>query len=258
MGNRNNQAGKKRSVRLFVDAPIAAGSEIPLAGTQAHYLCNVMRFKKGDTLAIFNGQDGEWRAAFAELQRDVCTLLVETQTRPQTAATGPVLMFAPIKPARSAMLIEKACELGVSDIWPVSTQHSQSRRINLERFRAHAVEAAEQCGRMDVPTVLPPAPLDAVLDKWPPSRRLMFCDEAGGAPALDALRAAPLASWAILVGPEGGFSAKERTLLTSRPYSVPVSLGPRILRTETAAIAALSLWQAALGDLRGGKTDPIS
>ena len=100
MANRSNQAGKKRSVRLFVDAPIAAGSEFPLTGTQAHYLCNVMRFKKGDTLAIFNGQDGEWRAAFAELQRDVCTLLVETQTRPQTAATGPVLMFAPIKPAR--------------------------------------------------------------------------------------------------------------------------------------------------------------
>ena len=258
MADRNVQAKKGRRVRLYVDAPIAAGAELPLAGAQAHYLGNVMRFKKGDALAVFNGRDGEWRAAIAEMRREVCTLLAEVQTRPQQAETGPVLLFAPLKPARSAMLIEKACELGVSEFWPVTTQHSQRRRINLGRFRAHAVEAAEQCERMDVPGILPPAALDAVLDDWPVARQLMFCDEAGGPPAFDALRAAPPALWAVLVGPEGGFSPEERTHIVSRPFSVPVSLGPRILRAETAAIAALSLWQAALGDLRGGKSDPIS
>lgn len=254
----NDRAGKGRRVRLFVDAPFAAGAELLLARAQAHYLGNVMRLKSGDRLAIFNGRDGEWRAAIAEMRRENCTLVAETETRPQQAATGPVLVFAPLKPARSAMLIEKACELGVSEFWPIFTQHSQSRRIKLDRYYAHAVEAAEQCGRMDVPPVRPLASLEKLLGAWPSARRLLFCDEAGGPPALDILRAAPPALSAILVGPEGGFSSQERTLITSCPFCVPVSLGPRILRAETAAVAVLSLWQATLGDLRAGSSDPIS
>lgn len=258
MADTNNQAGKGRSVRLFVDAPFAAGGEVLLARAQAHYLGNVMRFKPGDTLAIFNGRDGEWRAAIAEMRRDSCTLVAESETRPQQAATGPVLVFAPLKPTRSAMLIEKACELGASEFWPIITQHSQSRRIKLERYRAHAVEAAEQCGRMDVPPVQPLASLDELLDAWPSARRLLFCDEAGGPPALDVLSAAPPALWAILVGPEGGFSSQERTRIRACQFCVPVSLGPRILRAETAAVAVLSLWQATVGDLRAGSSGPIS
>jgi len=254
----NNQAGKGRRVRLFVDAPFAVGTELLLARAQAHYLGNVMRLKSGDTLAIFNGRDGEWCAAIVEMLRDSCTLVAETETWPQQAATGPVLLFAPLKSARSAMLIEKACELGVSEFWPISTQHSQSRRIKLERYQAHAVEAAEQCGRMDVPLVRPLASLEKLLDAWPSARRLLFCDEAGGPPALDVLSAAPPALSAILVGPEGGFSLRERRLITSCRFCIPVSLGPRILRAETAAVAVISLWQATLGDLRTGSSDPIS
>ncbi|MDA0228994.1 MAG: 16S rRNA (uracil(1498)-N(3))-methyltransferase [Proteobacteria bacterium] len=245
-------------MRLYVDAPFAAGAKLPVERAQAHYLGNVMRFKLGDTLAIFNGRDGEWRAAIAEMRRDTCTLVAETQTRPQQAATGPVLLFAPLKPARSAMLIEKACELGVSEFWPILSHHTQSGRIKLDRYRAHAVEAAEQCGRMEVPPVRPLASLEKLLGAWPSARRLLFCDEAGGPPGLEVLSAAPPVLWAILVGPEGGFSPQERTLLRSYPFCVPVSLGPRILRAETAALAALSLWQATVGDLRAGSSDPIS
>jgi 16S rRNA (uracil1498-N3)-methyltransferase len=258
MTDRNNRAGKEPGVRLFVDAPFAAAAELQLAGAQAHYLCNVLRFKAGDTLLVFNGREGEWRAAVSEIKRDVCRLVMDAEMRPQPAVKGPVLLFAPVKPARSAMLIEKACELGVSELWPISTQHSQSRRINMERFRAHAIEAAEQCGRMNVPPVRPLAALYKILDDWPSTRRLLFCDETGGPPALEVLGAAQSAPWAILVGPEGGFSSKERTRITACPFSVAVSLGPRILRAETAAIAALTLWQATVGDLQAGNSDPIS
>ncbi len=262
MAGMKNQAGKARRVRLYVDAPLAAGAELPLASAQGHYLGTVMRCKPGDMLAIFNGRDGEWRATIAEMSRDTCMLVAENQTSPQQAAPGPWLLFAPIKPARTALLIEKACELGVSEFWPVTTQHSQNKRIKLERYRAHAIEAAEQCGRLDVPPIRPLAALDEVLGDWPSARWLLFCDERGGAPVLEALRTAPPSAatepWAILVGPEGGFAVEERELLRASPCTVPVSLGPRILRSETAAIAALSLWQATLGDLRSGKPDPIS
>jgi len=254
----NNQPGKGHCVRIFVDAPFATGGELMLGRAQAHYLGNVMRFKSGDTLAIFNGRDGEWRAAIAEMRRETCTLVAETETQPQQAVTGPVLLFAPLKPTRSAMLIEKGCELGVSEFWPIFTQHSQSRRIKLDRYRAHAVEAAEQCGRMDVPPVRPLASLETLLGAWPSARRLLFCDEVGGPPAHDVLLAAPPALWAILVGPEGGFSLQERTRIRSCSFCVPVSLGPRILRAETAAVAVLSLWQATVGDLWAGSCDPIS
>ncbi|MDP7641958.1 MAG: RsmE family RNA methyltransferase, partial [Alphaproteobacteria bacterium] len=136
-----NQAETVRHVRLYVDAPLTAGAEVALDGAKTHYLANVMRFKAGDRLAVFNGRDGEWRAAIAEMRRNSCTLVAEIETRPQRAASGPVLLFAPIKPARTALLIEKACELGASEFRPVVTQHSQGRRIKLERYRAHAIEA---------------------------------------------------------------------------------------------------------------------
>jgi len=258
MAAMKNQAETVRRVRLYVDAPLAAGAEVALDGAKTHYLANVMRFKAGDRLAIFNGRDGEWRASIAEMRRNTCTLVAEIETRPQQAAAGPLLLFAPIKPTRTALLIEKACELGVSEFQPVSTQYSQVKRIKLERYRAHAIEAAEQCGRLEVPPIRPLTPLAEVLNDWQPARRLLFCDETGGPPALDALAAAPPAPWAILVGPEGGFSPPERELIKSRPFSLAVSLGPRTLRSETAAIAALSLWQATLGDLRDGDSDTIS
>jgi 16S rRNA (uracil1498-N3)-methyltransferase len=253
-----DQAAAARRVRLYVEAPLAAGAELPLDSGQTHYLANVMRFKAGDRLAIFNGRDGEWRAVIGEMRRNACTLVAEAQTKPQQAAAGPALLFAPIKPTRTALLIEKACELGAAEFQPVSTQHSQGSRIRLERYRAHAIEAAEQCGRLDVPPIHPLAPLEEILSDWQPPRRLMFCDESGGAPAVDALAAMPPAPWAILVGPEGGFAAAERQRLGSCPFSVAVSLGPRTLRSETAAIAALSLWQATLGDLRDGDSVTIS
>ena len=252
------QAAKARQARLYVDAPLAAGSRLPLDGAQSHYLGHVMRFKAGDSLAIFNGRDGEWRATIAEMRRSSGALVAGQQTRPQQAPGGPLLLFAPIKPARTALLIEKACEMGVSEFWPVSTQNSQGKRIKLDRYRAHAIAAAEQCGRMDVPSIRPLAALEDALEDWPSAHRLLFCDEAGGPPALDVLAAQPPASWAILVGPEGGFTAAERARLRACPFTVPVSLGPRILRSETAAIAALSLWQATLGDLRASDPDPIS
>ncbi len=252
MAGQNRPAAKASRVRLFVDAPIAADVELPLETAQCHYLGTVMRLAPGATLAIFNGRDGEWRAAIATLRRGAGTLLPEAQTRPQPAANGPWLLFAPVKSSRTELLIEKACELGAAELWPVTTQYSQSKRVKPERLRAHAIEAAEQCGRLEVPDVHPIAALSAVLEAWPADRRLLFCDESGGPPALEALSNTPPAPWAILIGPEGGFSPEERAGIRSRPYCVPVSLGPRLLRAETAAVASLSLWQAALGDLRSG------
>ena len=255
MAAEKKQTAKASRVRLFVDAPIAADVELKLESAQSHYIGTVMRLAPGDTLSIFNGRDGEWRAAIAGLKRGVCTLKPEAQARPQQAPTGPWLLFAPVKSSRTELLIEKATELGASALWPVTTQYSQSKRVKPERYRAHAVEAAEQCGRLDVPKIQPLAALTAVLEEWPADRRLLFCDEAGGPPvleALEALVAGPPGPWAILIGPEGGFSTEERADIRSHPFSVPVSLGPRTLRAETAAVAALSLWQAALGDLRLG------
>ncbi len=258
MAAEKNKAGKARRVRLFVEGPLAAAGEIGLTAAQAHYLAKVMRLKPGDSLAVFNGRDGEWRATLAEIGRADGSLEVESQTRPQTPAAGPALLFAPLKPARTALLIEKACEMGARELQPVATQHAQGKRFNLARHQAHVIEAAEQCGRLDLPILHPIASLADALGDWPAEQRLMFCDETGGPPAFSALTAAPAAPWAILVGPEGGFSDAERDDVKSRPYTLPVSLGPRLLRGETAAIAALSLWQAAIGDLRAGDSDTIS
>lgn len=261
MGSKKGRAAKARGVRLFVDAPLVAGASLPLSTAHGHYLGAVMRLSPGDTLSIFNGRDGEWRATVAALKGSACTLAPEQKIRGQQASAGPWLLFAPVKSSRTRLLIEKATELGVSKLWPVATEYSQSKRIKPERYRVLAIEAAEQCGRLEVPEVKPLSELTTALKDWPEDRRLLFCDEAGGPPlwaTLETLGNTPATPWAILIGPEGGFSAKERAEIRSHAFCVPISLGPRILRTETAAVAALTLWQAALGDLRSGGPDLTS
>jgi 16S rRNA (uracil1498-N3)-methyltransferase len=238
-------------VRLHVDAPLSAGGEVAPAREQAHYLFTVMRLAPGDAVALFNGRDGEWRAEVAEAGRRGGALRCVERLRPQGAAPDVELLFAPLKKARTDFVAEKATEMGVRRLRPVLTRFTNAERVNLARLRAHAVEAAEQCGILSVPEVAEPVALSAALDGWEAGRRLMFCDESGaGAPAAEALRAAGPGPWAVLVGPEGGFAAEEAERLRAHPGALAVSLGPRILRADTAAVAALALWQAALGDWR--------
>ena len=241
--------------RLFVDTPLAAGTEVVPGPEQAHYLLNVLRLKSGDAVALFNGRDGEWSARITDTTKKACRLTVERQTRPQRHGPDLWFLFAPIKRARFDFVVEKATELGARRIQPVFTRRTAVARVNLERLGAHAIEAAEQCGRLDVPEVADARPLDAVLDAWPGGRRLMLCDESGTAPpatrALAEARAdspGGIGPWAVLIGPEGGFAPEELIRLKRLSGVLPVSLGPRILRAETAGIAALALWQAILGD----------
>jgi len=259
---KKNDKEKERRVRLFVDTPLAPGGEMNLTAAQAHYLGNVMRLKPGNSILVFNGCDGEWRATLSMLQRGAGILVIEERTRLQTSSSGPELLFAPLKTTRNAFLIEKSVELGIDALQPLTTAHGQISRVNFERFRAQAIEAAEQCGRLTVPAIHPLVSLSRLLTDWPPERPILFCDETGGPPILEAVKsitaATPDAAWSILIGPEGGFSPLERERLRSRTGTIAVFLGPRILRSETAAIAALSLWQATIGDLRSGYSDTIS
>ncbi|HSF94307.1 MAG TPA: 16S rRNA (uracil(1498)-N(3))-methyltransferase [Thermohalobaculum sp.] len=228
---------------------MASGSEVALARDQAHYLTTVMRQGPGDKVLLFNGADGEWLAEVAEAGKRGATLVCRTQTLPQSQPPDLWLVFAPIKKARTDFIAEKAAEMGCRRLLPVFTRFTNSERVNAGRLRAHAVEAAEQCGLLSVPEVAEPTTLDALLGGWDPARRLMFCDESGaGAPAARVLERAGAGPWAVLIGPEGGFSPEERARLAALPYAHAVSLGPRILRADTAAVAALSLWQAVLGD----------
>ncbi|MFN0114601.1 MAG: 16S rRNA (uracil(1498)-N(3))-methyltransferase [Paracoccaceae bacterium] len=242
------------SVRLYVEHPLGPGQRVPLAAPQAHYLLNVMRLAAGAEVLAFNGRDGEWRAALEPDGRRGGALACLAQTRPQGAAADLWLLFAPLKKARTDFLVEKAVELGAGRLLPVDTAFTSSERVREDRLRAHAVEAAEQCGATTVPEVAAIAPLAKVLAGWPGGRRLWFCDEAegaaGGPAALAAFAAAGPGPAAILTGPEGGFSEAERARLRQFTFVSPVSLGPRILRAETAALAALTLWQAAAGDWR--------
>lgn len=241
-------------IRLYVDAPISAGAEIALGREQTHYLRNVMRVTAGDSVLVFNGRDGEWRATVDGLDKKGGALTVGAQTRPHRAAPDLWLLFAPIKRGRIDYLAQKASELGVSALWPVMTAYTNVSRVNTDRLRANAVEAAEQCARLDVPDVFAPAPLRRVLGDWPADRRLLLCDESRtGVSLLETLQAfagdAP-GPWAVLVGPEGGFAPDELDMLHGRPQVVPVGLGDRLLRADTAAVAALACWQAVLGDWR--------
>lgn len=239
------------SHRLCVDSALAAGARVLLGREQANYLLNVLRLGEGAGLLVFNGRDGEWQARIHGGTRKAPELAIERQTRPQPPANDLWYLFAPIKSARLDYMVQKAVEMGAGQLHPVITRRTVPSRVNLERMRANAVEAAEQCGILHVPEVAGDMPLAKVLDHWPAGRRLIFCDE--DAPVADSLvalktitRGAPLA---VLIGPEGGFDPAERQQMLQMPNVLPISLGPRILRADTAAIAALTLVQAVLGDL---------
>jgi 16S rRNA (uracil1498-N3)-methyltransferase len=241
--------------RLFVEADLAPGVEAPLAADQVHYLCHVMRLTEGAHLTVFNGRDGEWRATLALRGKKAAVARIGTRTREQSAESDLWLCFAPIKRARIDFLTEKATELGVAVLQPVMTRHTAVERVKVERLRANAIEAAEQTERLTVPEVRAMTELGRLLDAWPAGRRLLLCDETGGGPPIaDALAgldvAAREAPWAILIGPEGGFADTELSALRRMKDVVSVGLGPRILRADTAAVAALACWQAMIGDWR--------
>jgi 16S rRNA (uracil1498-N3)-methyltransferase len=237
--------------RLYVEADLAAGAAVACTAEQANYLRNVLRLKPGEPILLFNGRDGEWRAALAEAGKRGAALLVEAQVRPQEVGPDIDYLFAPLKRARLDYMVQKATEMGVARLRPVLTRHTAPERVNLERMRANAIEAAEQCGILRVPQVHAPAKLERVVADWDAARTLIFCDEGNNAndplATLARLRPGPLA---LLIGPEGGFAEAERELLSSKPFVARISLGPRILRADTAAVAALALLNAALGDWR--------
>lgn len=235
-------------IRLHVQGDLAPGHAVAPTLDQSRYLTQVMRLKAGDDLLVFNGRDGEWRASVAEVLKKGVILRAEEQVRAQTHGPDLELIVAVVKKARIETIAEKATELGAKRVRLVLTHRTNADRLRLDRLDAIAEEAAEQTGRLDVPLVDDPVKLDALLDGWDAERRLMFCDETGGAPAIGALTAAGGDKWAILIGPEGGFSPEEGERLRALPFTTAVSLGPRILRADTAAIAALTLWQAAVGD----------
>ncbi|MBK4217729.1 16S rRNA (uracil(1498)-N(3))-methyltransferase [Paracoccus caeni] len=236
-------------IRLFIDHPLAAGQPVPLEPAQAHYLSGVMRLKAGEVIAVFNGREGEWAARIVEAGKRGGSLELIEQTGPQRDPPDLWLIFAPIKKARTDFIVEKAAELGVSRILPVQTEFTNSERIRQDRLQAHAVEAAEQCGGTFVPRVDDLVPLARLLDGWDSARRILWADEAMAGPA-ETLAGLPEGPWAILIGPEGGFSETERKRLGGLAQVSRISLGPRILRADTAAVTAISLWQSALGDWR--------
>jgi 16S rRNA (uracil1498-N3)-methyltransferase len=238
-------------IRLFIPADLAPGAVIALDPDQSRYLAQVMRRTVGDEVALFNGRDGEWRARIAAIGKRAVELDLIEQARPQAAGPDLELVVALVKRTRLEVIVEKAAELGARRLRPVVTERTNAETARLPRLRAIATEAAEQTGRLDVPDLTEPEKLDSLLSRWEEGRRLLFCDEAGDArPVLQALAGQPAGPWAILIGPEGGFSAGERARLRALPFAVPASLGPRILRADTAAISALTLFQAALGDWR--------
>ena len=234
-------------VRLFVEQPLGEGARVTLSAPQTHYLLHVMRAQVGDRVSLFNGHDGEWLAGVAELARRECVLTCERQTRQQTDDDDLWLVFAPIKKTPADYVAQKATELGVSALQPVITRRTIVHRVNSDRMRANAVEAAEQSGRLTVPEICTPRELDRLLEGWPQERKLLFCDEGGAPPILEALRNARKGPWAVLIGPEGGFDDGEREAIRALPSTVPASLGNRVLRADTAALAALAVWQAQCG-----------
>ena len=238
---------KDAKVRLYVDQPLGVGQSVPLGRDQAHYLFGVMRLAVGAHILLFNGKDGEWRAEVVQAGKRAGELSCIEQTKPLQMPPDLWLIFAPIKKARTDFIVEKAAEMGAATIMPVQTEYTNSDRICQDRLQAHALEAAEQCGGTYVPDVTDIQKLERLLADWPEDRNLMFRDEAevGAAKTLGATTGD---KWAILIGPEGGFSPKERERLHAHPKAHVVSLGPRILRADTAAVAAMTVWQQQLGD----------
>ena len=241
--------------RLYVAGDLGEGRTIEMPAGQAHYLKNVMRLAPGAAVTLFNGRDGEWSARIQSFARAACSASVETRLRLQAAEPDVWLLFAPIKRAPLDFLVQKAVELGVSRLQPVVTGHTDVSRVNTERLRANAIEAAEQCGRLSVPVVEEPLAFAAALDRWPSGRRLLVCAESGPArPIGEVLGEAPAGDFALMTGPEGGFTTSELDGLRKLPFVTPIRLGPRILRAETAAVAALACWQSVLGDWRSDRS----
>jgi 16S rRNA (uracil1498-N3)-methyltransferase len=239
------------SERLFVKDDFAAGSSIELEPQQAHYLTNVLRLRPGARLLVFNGRDGEWETSLLEVHKRGARLGLEHQTRPQEQGPDIDYLFAPLKRSRLDYMVQKATEMGVRRLRPVITQRTIAERVNGERMRANVIEAAEQCGILRVPEVEQPVSLDVALKDWDAARKLIYCDEQET--SLDPLESlGPVAPGpvAVLIGPEGGFSDSERNRLLAQPFVVPLSLGPRIIRADTAAVAVLALVNAVLGDWR--------
>lgn len=239
--------------RLYLDAALASGTRLTLERGPANYLLNVLRLRPGGAVLVFNGRDGEWRALIEAEGRRGAALAIAERVRAQTPSGDLVYLFAPLKAARLDYMAQKAVEMGASVLRPVITARTQVARVNLDRLRANAVEAAEQCGILTVPAVAPPEPLAPALAALEPERLLVFCDEeAEPADPVAALRGPPPGrGLAVLIGPEGGFAPEERAAVAGRPNTVRLSLGPRILRADTAAVAALALVQAVRGDWRG-------
>ncbi|MBA4012618.1 MAG: 16S rRNA (uracil(1498)-N(3))-methyltransferase [Phenylobacterium sp.] len=238
-------------IRLHVAPDIAQDVALGLDHGQSHYLTSVMRRAVGDEVLVFNGRDGEWRAAIEVAGKRGVILRPTAQERVQAFGPDLDLVIALVKRSRVETIVEKASELGARRVRLVITERTNAERTRVDRLSAIAAEAAEQTGRLDVPEIFEPVKLAKLIEGWDASRRLLFCDEAGDAkPVLAAVNGAPPAPWAILIGPEGGFSPAERDALRNLPYATPATLGPRILRADTAAISALTLWQAAQGDWR--------
>lgn len=239
------------SQRVFVDAPLSPGAGVACTPEQVNYLVNVLRMKAAAALLVFNGRDGEWRAVLEPVSKKSVVLRVEAQTRAQSDGPDVEYLFAPLKHARLDYMVQKATEMGVRRLRPVLTRRTIAERVNLDRMRANVIEAAEQCGILRVPEVAEPMKLGAVLDSWDAARTLIFCDEgaeiANPVAALQDVVAGPVA---VLIGPEGGFADEERDVILGRPFVRTISLGPRILRADTAAVAALAVVNATLGDWR--------
>jgi len=237
------------SQRLFVEHALVEGTEVVCQGNQANYLINVLRLREGDAVCIFNGRDGEWGAALSAVRKRDCRLTVRQQVRPQIEGPDVDYLFAPLKHARLDYMVQKATEMGVRRLRPVITRRTIAERVNLDRMASNAIEAAEQCGILHLPQIVAPIKLEAVLATWDAARTLVFCDESASAqspqtPLAGLAKSAPVA---VLIGPEGGFDPIERELLLRQTYTVPISLGPRIMRADTAAVAALAIVNAVHG-----------
>ena len=234
-------------IRLFVDHTLGEAQSVPLSKDQAHYIFSVMRKSIGETILIFDGNNGEWEASIEEISKKSGVLLCIKQTKPQIMPPDLWLFFSPLKKVRTDFIVEKATELGVAKIIPVQTEHTNADRVKLSRLSAHAIEAAEQCGGTYIPKIEELQKINEVLENFPPDRRLLFCDEKLQASEVN-LENLKKGKWAILVGPEGGFSEIERNYLKGLKFTFSISLGSRILRADTAAVTAISLWQNYLGD----------
>ena len=248
-------AGDTRA-RLFTDTPLPGVGRVFLTADQTHYLHRVLRLDTGAPVALFNGVDGEWRCTIAEMARSACILAVDRQLREQTPEPDLWLIYAPMKKNRMDFLVEKATELGVSCLWPVLTRNTDAGRVNTDRVRAQAIEAAEQCERLSVPIVEKAIALPKLLANWPEERPLLVADETGGGtPVAEVVKSLAGRACAIVIGPPGGFDASELDVLRKQPFVSTIGLGPRILRAETAALSVLAVWQAVAGDWQNGVPD---